>query len=169
MERSKSFYRMKSLNLSGIALLFLLDRSLQSARAREAIALSSVKSTIAKLDSEAAAGIDPSDSFSRIGTDHATRSALKTSGVVEADASFLHRVQTSRARIGAGLAGAGLTDLLIHFYVSMLVVDGKLIEAQELFDAHRFHSHLAPFQPLMASPVRLKRFFLTCLRTLLRR
>src|SRR5208337_4122287 len=138
---------MKPLDPSGIALLFLLGRSLQSARAQGAILLSSVKSTIAELDAEAAAGIDPGDSFSRIGADHATRSALKTSCVVEADASFLHSVQTRRARIGAGLAGAGFTDLLIHLYVSMLVVDGKLIQAQELFDAHCFHSHLAPFQP----------------------
>lgn len=161
---------MKPLNLSGIALLFLLGRSLQSARVQqEAILLSSAKSTIAELDAEAAARVGPSDSFSRIGADHATRSALETSGVVEADVSVLHRVQTRRAGIGAGLAGAGLTHLLIHFYVSMIVVDGKLIDAQELFDAHRFHSHLAPFQPSTASPVRLKRFFLTCSRTLLKR
>ena len=152
---------MKPLNPSGIALLFLLGRSLQSARAQGAIVLSSVKSTVAEVDAEAAAGIDPGDSFSRIGADHATRSALETSGIVETDDSFLNRVETRRARIGAGLAGAGLTDILIHFYVSMLVVNGKLIEAQELFDAHRFHSHLAPFQPSMTSPVRLKRFFLT--------
>ena len=124
--------------------------------------LSSVKSTIAEVDAEAAAGVGPSRiAFSVFRADHATCSALETSGIVEADVSFLYRVQTRRARIGAGLAGAGLADLLIHFYVSMLVVDGKLIDAQELFDAHCFHSHLAPFQPSMASPVRLKRFFLT--------
>ena len=152
---------MKPLNLSRIALLFKLGRSLQSAGVQGAILLSSVKSTIAELDAEAAAGIGPGESFSRIGAHHAARSALEASGVVEADAVFLHRVQTRRARIGTGLAGAGLTDFLVHFYVSMIVVYGKLIDAQELFDAHRFHSHLAPFQPLTASPVRLKRLFLT--------
>ena len=116
-------------------------------------------STKPELDPEAAAGVGPGDGFFGVRTDYAACSALETSRVVEAYFSFLHGVETRRACKGAGLAGAGFANLFIHLYVGAVVIDDELVDTQELFDAHLFHSHLAPFQPSIASPVRLSRFF----------
>jgi hypothetical protein len=124
---------------------------------------------IPEANAKATARVLPDDRNPGLRTDDSAGAALQATGIVKTDLAVFEGIKACRAGIGARLGLAGCAHGLVQNDMSLIVVNGKFIEPQQLFDAQTLQRFFAPFQPSMASCNKLMRLSLIWPKTLVRR